>query len=129
MLLRLLYTMMYRMFRPKFLLQASLHALPHVLQGRLRRQGAQVAEVGVAHAIPQELVEGNGYEIAWSREDAVSKVLEEIEVLSIEDGDDDDELLIEMAKMLIQIAQGRGWDNIIERNTPYDYGATADFDL
>lgn len=76
-----------------------------------------------------ELVEGNGYDIAWSREDAVSKVLEEIEVLSIEDGDDDDELLIEMAKMLIQIAQGRGWDNIIERNTPYDYGATADFDL
>ncbi len=76
-----------------------------------------------------ELVEINGYDIAWSREDAVSKVLEEIELLAIEDGDDDDEKLIGMAKMLIQIAEGRGWDRIIERNTPYDYGETVDFDL
>lgn len=76
-----------------------------------------------------ELVEINGYDIAWSREDAVSKVLEEIELLAIEDGDDDDEKLIGMAKMLIQIAEGRGWDRIIERNTPYDYGETVDCDL
>ena len=56
-------------------------------------------------------------------------MLEEIELLAIEDGDDDDEKLIGMAKMLIQIAEGRGWDRIIERNTPYDYGETVDFDL
>ena len=76
-----------------------------------------------------ELVEINGYDIAWCRQDAVDKVLEEIELLAIEDGDDDDEKLCGMAKMLTLIAQGRGWDRIIERNTAYDYGATVDFDL
>ena len=37
-----------------------------------------------------ELVEDNYCDIAWSRQDAVDKIIEEIELLSIEEGGDDE---------------------------------------
>lgn len=65
-----------------------------------------------------ELVEDNYCDIAWSRQDAVDKIIEEIELLSIEEGGDD-ETLVGLAKMLITIAQASWWDEFIERNNPF----------
>lgn len=65
-----------------------------------------------------ELVEDNYCDIAWSRQDAVDKIIEEIELLSIEEGGDD-ETLVGLAKMLITIAQANWWDEFIERNNPF----------
>lgn len=65
-----------------------------------------------------ELVEDNYCDIAWSRQDAVDKILEEIELLFIEEGGDD-ESLVGLAQMLITIAQANWWDGIIAKNSSY----------
>lgn len=65
-----------------------------------------------------ELVEDNYCDIAWSRQDAVDKIIEEIEMLSIEEGGDD-ETLLGLAQMLIKIAQANCWDGIIAKNNSF----------
>ena len=65
-----------------------------------------------------ELVEDNYCDIAWSRQDAVDKIIEEIEMLSIEEGGDD-ETLLGLAQMLIKIAQANWWDGIIAKNNSF----------
>lgn len=65
-----------------------------------------------------ELVEDNYCDIAWSRQDAVDKIIEEIELLSIEEGGDD-ETLVGLAQMLIKIAQANWWDGIIAKNNSF----------
>ena len=51
-------------------------------------------------------------------EEHIDKIIEEIELLSIEEGGDD-ETLVGLAKMLITIAQANWWDEFIERNNPF----------
>lgn len=75
-----------------------------------------------------ELVEDNYCDIAWSRQDAVDKIIEEIELLSIEEGGDD-ETLVGLAKMLITIAQANWWDGIIAKNSSYGSVRHSTFDL
>lgn len=65
-----------------------------------------------------ELVEDNYCDIAWTRQDAVDKIIEEIEMLSIEEGGDD-ETLLGLAQMLIKIAQANWWDGIIAKNNSF----------
>ena len=75
-----------------------------------------------------ELVEDNYCDIAWSRQDAVDKIIEEIELLSIEEGGDD-ETLVALAQMLITIAQANWWDGIIAKNSSYGSVRLPTFDL
>lgn len=65
-----------------------------------------------------ELVEDNYCDIAWTRQDAVDKIIEEIEMFSIEEGGDD-ETLLGLAQMLIKIAQANWWDGIIAKNNSF----------
>ena len=76
----------------------------------------------------RELVEDNYCDIAWSRQDAVDKIIEEIELLCIDDGDDD-ETLVGLSKMLIAIAQANWWDGIIAKNSSYGSVRLPTFDL
>ena len=62
----------------------------------------------------EELLENNDCKVAWCRDDAIGLILDEIEVLSTEDGDG--EQIIDLAKMIIRIAENNYWDLIIDRN-------------
>ncbi len=73
-----------------------------------------------------ELVEGNCYDLAWCRQDAVDKVIDEIELLAVEEGGED-QILIELSKMLITIGEAKWWDGILEHNSEFDI--EPDFDL
>ena len=66
-----------------------------------------------------ELVEDNYCDIAWTRQDAVDKIIEEIEMLSSEEGGDD-ETLLGLAQMLIKIAQANWWDGIRAKNNSFE---------
>lgn len=61
-----------------------------------------------------DLVSDCSLEVAWSRQDAVNIVIENINLLSIDEGDDSEEL-IGYAKMLIKIGESDWWDTIIEK--------------
>lgn len=75
-----------------------------------------------------ELVEGNCYDLAWCRQDAVDRVIEEIELLSVEE-DGDDQTLIKLAQMLITIGNANWWDGVIDHNSDLSIDIEPDFDL
>lgn len=62
------------------------------------------------------MVNENFGEVAWSREDAVLLITDEIKALSIE-GDDGEEVR-EYAKMLIKIGQNAWWDEHLKSQFP-----------
>lgn len=62
----------------------------------------------------EELLSNNDCLLAWCRDDAIKLLLDEIEVLSAEDGDD--EQVANLAKMIVRIAENSWWDAIINRN-------------
>ena len=74
-----------------------------------------------------DLVQSNGYDIAWCHQDAVDMVIDEIQILSVEEGGDD-ETLVGLAKMLITIGESSWWDHLIDLNTPGE-DPEYDFDL
>lgn len=67
----------------------------------------------------QELVEGNGYDIAWDRMDAMNKIIDEMESLDLEEGSGDGDTLVYYAKMLTTLGQSNWWDTILENNSPF----------
>lgn len=75
-----------------------------------------------------ELVEGNCYDLAWCRQDAVDRVIDEIELLSVEE-DGDDQTLIKLAQMLITIGNANWWDGVIDHNSDLSIDIEPDFDL
>lgn len=61
-----------------------------------------------------DLVRGNGYDLAWSRQEAVELVIEKLELLNMNnDCEEEDEDLIEYAKMLLAIGESNEWDLLI----------------
>ena len=60
----------------------------------------------------EELVASNSCEVAWCRDDAISVITDEIELLSAEDGDDEE--IAALARMIIEIAKNNWWDDIID---------------
>ena len=67
----------------------------------------------------EELVEGNGYEIAWDRMEALNKIIDEMESLDLEEGSGDGETLVYYAKMLTTLGQSNWWDTILNNNSPF----------
>lgn len=61
-----------------------------------------------------ELLENNDCQVAWCRDDAIKLILDEIEVLSAEDGDS--EQIADLAKLIVRIAENNWWDMIIDSN-------------